>query len=299
VTIFDYPDNGPKDIYALGASVEVSVVDRVASSDVMELAREFQEQVYSFEDYEALVVDQSLDSTGATSGATLLRQVRRAGERFSVHLLTAIDGDIALPDTLDLAWWQSQRHLFKTTPLAECDGTQCTMYAVDDASLDLATDMQPRVEQATEFPAVRVKNGLDTATIPIWPSIWPEYACRPMLITTDPSLRFDIDPSGSEGPADSLRLRLLSPDSPFAKERASYWLSLEHNRCLVKSSVVQPDFANFALGPSEKTIVSQFAAYQRSPSGIAFATERIISEPNSPTRLKRTFVVDFKSVQSE
>jgi hypothetical protein len=294
VTRFDYPDAGPSDIYALGARREATVVDRVASSDVVEMAREFQHQVYSFEDYEALVVDQAMDSTGVTTGSVLLRQVRRAGERFSVHLLTANDGDLSLPETVDLAWWNSQRHRFTATPLAECDGEQCTLYAVDDDSLDVAMDMQPRVEQATEFPVVRVKNASGTATIPIWPSIWPEYACRPMLITTDPSLRFDIDPTGSDGPANSLRLRLLTEGSPFAKERASYWLSLDHNRCLLKSIVVQPDFANLALFPNQKTIVSQYGAFRRSPSGIAFATERLLSELGSPTSLKRTFVVDFE-----
>ena len=143
------------------------------------------------------------------------------------------------------------------------------------------------------MPVFRVKNARGTSTIPIWPGLWPEYACRPFLVTSDPTVRFEIDPEGADGPVNTLRIRLITPDSLFSKERANYWLSLEPHGCVVKSVLTQPIFER--IGAEEKTISSEYSHFTISPKGIAFATQRVSIELSSSVRIKRRYLVDFDS----
>ncbi len=246
-------------------------------------------------DYEALVIDRLLLEGGTTIGAPLLRRLTRSGKQYRVDLLTAMNPDFSLPNDADLVWWRDHRDQFDTTPLADCDGESCKLYLVDDARLDIATEMTPRVKELTTIPAVAVKHSSGATTIPIWPTIWPEYACRPMLLTSDPTLRFDVDPTGADGPPNTLRIRLITPDSPFSKERASYWLSLDDDYCVVESTVMQPSFESFSVGPFEKDATTSFTEYQESPSGIHFATQRIVGDTTRSTTRQITFIVSFAS----
>ncbi len=293
ITQFDYPATGPNDIYWLGVNRDAPIVDRVAGSDVVELAENLQRQVHDFDDYRALVVDQQLDANGAIVSTSVIRQVERVGERMQVHLIDVMDDQLSVPGVVDLSWWREHRDRFALEPLAECDGRVCKLYPYRDAgAVAVEAGLQPQVHKTTDFPVMRVKNDFGTTIIPIWPSIWPEHACRPMLMTTDPSLRFDIDPSGSEGPPNSIRLGLLSPENPFSKERAQYWFSLDRQH-LLKSIDVRPSFESFPLGSKETRIITEYSNYARSPSGVTYATERISSNGDGSQRVKRTFIVDF------
>lgn len=292
LTRFDYPSEGPTDIFALGANREAKVIDRVASSDVVELSKEFQYQVHNFDDYEALVVDRFIAQDGETPVKPLLRRIRRQGKNFSVDLLQPVASNYAVPEVVDLPWWKSNRSQFGSTPLATCDGDTCTIYPSDHSTPYSDVEM-PWSNKLTTLPVIAVKNAAGMTTIPIWPSLWPEYACRPFLVTTDPCVRFDIDPTGTDGPPNTMRIRLSAPDSPFAKERATYWLALDETRCVLRSNVALPSFDCLSNGPTEKLVINDYSGFQKSPSGIAYATQRISSDANSPKRVQRTFVVDF------
>lgn len=293
LTVFDYPASGPSDIYELGADKHANVVDQVASSDVVELAEQFQHEVFNFGDYEALVIDQRQANNGTLVGTPLLRRLWRSGKKFRVELLSPIDRDFSVPADPDLSWWRANRMQFKATPLADSNGETCTLFAVDDPRLEIATEMLPRAKERKAVPVVTINNSTASTTIPLWPSIWPEYACRPMLMTSDPTLHFDIDPAGTDGPPNTLRLRLLAPDSPFTKERASYWLSVNHDHCVMKSSVIQANFEGAANGLGEKSVQYEYSNYDRSPSGFAFAARRTVSESNGASSRTTRYVVNF------
>ena len=293
VTKFDYPASGPRDIYELGADENAIVVDRVASSDVVELAEQFQHQVYNFGDYEALVIDQRQADDATPGGAPLFRRLWRSGKKFRVELLTAIEPDFNIPADADLSWWRANKTQLEATLLADCNGETCTLFAVDDPRLEIASEMSPRIKQQTTVPVLSVNNSTGSTTIPIWPSLWPEYACRPMLMTSDPTLHFDIDPAGTNGPPNTLRLRLLTPDSPFTKERASYWLSLNNDHCVIKSSFIQADFEGTTIAPVEKHVHYEYSNDDKSPAGITFATRRVVSESNGTRKRMTRYVVNF------
>ena len=284
LTHFDYPTSGPRDIYELGASREAAIVDRVASSDVVALGKEFQEQVYNFDDYQALVIDRSVDDSSVPAGEPLLRLIRRDGKRFSVELLQPVSKEFRIPDSLDWSWWESNQQSFSRSPLATCDGDKCTLLPLVNAAFQDESD-SPRLRGPTTIPVVTVKSesGL-TTTIPIWPSVWPEYACRPFMMTTDPTVRIEIDAAGTDGPPETLRVRLLTPDHPFSTERASYWIAIAGHRCVSKSVLASAEIG--------ETTVNEFLNFQTSPKGIGFATERISKSPGQP-RTQRTYVVSF------
>ena len=293
-TRFDYPAVGPSDIYAIGARLEAKVVDRVASSDIVALAKEFQDQVYRFDDYEALVIDQAETKQGVNVDKPLLRLIRREANRFSVEVLTSTDDSVSIPDEPDILWWKSHRDRFNSVVLAKCDGETCTLHPYQVPQPSPYSDLHP-IKELTSMPVISVKNARGTTTIPIWPGLWPEYACRPFLATSDPTVRFEIDPEGTDGPKNTLRIRLVAPDSAFSNERANYWLSLESHGCVVKSVLTQPIFERIGKGAADKTISSEYSHFAVSPKGIAFATQRVSSEPNSSVRIKRRYLVDFDS----
>ncbi len=293
VTRFDYPASGPRDIYELGADANAAVIDRVAGSDVVELAEHFQQQVCNFGDYEALVIDQRQADDATPEGAPLFRRLWRSGEKFRVELLTPIEADFNVPTEADLSWWYANRTQFTATPLADCDGEVCTLFVVDDPRLEIASEMSPRIKQQSTLPVLSVNNLAGTTNIPIWTSVWPEYACRPMLMTSDPTLHFDIDPAGTNGPPNTLRLRLLAPESPLTKERASYWLSLDNDHCVIKSRLIRADFEGTVVGPIERHVDYEYSDYLKSPSGITFAARRSASGSDRTwTRITR-YVINF------
>ncbi len=257
VTHFDYPTSGPSDIFQLGASPAAKRVDRVASADIVTLAKQFQEQICQFNDYEALVVDQPMDSDGAPKEKPLLRCIRRRGNSFSVELLQPRTNLPTLPMKLDLAWWKSHRNEFQTIPLAICNGETCRIYPCDQLPPYVASET-PFGHKLATIPVGSIRNSNGAKTIPLWPSLWPEYACRPLLNTADPTIGFDMDPAGTDGPPNTLRIRVVEPDSPFSKERANYWLALDHSHCLAKSIVAHP-----ALTVSQKDLL-------RKPSSATF-----------------------------
>lgn len=294
LTRFDYPALGPSDIYALGAKPEAKVVDRVASSDIVALAKEFQDQVYRFDDYEALVIDLAETKQGVIVDKPLLRLIRKKANHFSVDLLSSTDASLSVPNDVDMVWWKSHRDRFGSVTLAKCDGETCTLYPYQPAQPTHYPDLQP-IKELTSMPVISVKTSRGKTTIPIWPGLWPEYACRPFLVTSDPTVRFEIDPEGTDGPENTLRIRLIAPDSPFSKERASYWLSLDPHGCVVKSLLFQPSFERIGMGAEEKMTTNEFSHFAFSAKGIAFATQKISSEQNSSVRIKRRFLVDFDS----
>ena len=283
-TDFDYPATGPRDIYELGASRDAAIVDRIASSDVVALGNKFQEQVYNFDDYQAIVIDRSMDDYGLPSGEPLLRLIRRDGKRFSVELLQPVSSEFRIPDTLDWSWWEENQLSFIQRPLATCDGETCTLVPLENETLQGEAEF-PHLREPTTIPvmAVNRESGL-TTTVPVWPSLWPEYACRPFMMTTDPTVRIEIDAAGTDGPPETLRVRLLTPDHPLSTERASYWIAIDGHRCVLKSV-----HASSAIG---ETSVNEFLNFHTSPRGIDFATVRISHSPGRQ-RKQRTYVVNF------
>lgn len=291
LTHFDYPDTGPQDIYEMGASRDAKIVDRVASSDVVALAKEFQEQVYNFDDYQALVVDRPVDGSSESLGEPLLRLIRRDGRRFSVELVQPISNDFQIPDKVDWKWWETNQQSFRRSELATCDGERCTLFPVANVDFQGSPEL-PRLREATTIPVMAVKSTIGMTTIPVWPSLWPEYACRPFMMTTDPTVRIEIDAAGTDGPPETLRVRLLTPDHPFSTERASYWIAVAGHRCVTKSVLAVSRVENIASGAIGETTVNEYFDFQTSPRGIQFATVRISSSPGQP-RTQRTYVVSF------
>lgn len=296
-TEFDYPLSGPRDIYELGAGQSAEVIDRIASSDVVKLAEQFKEDVVNFGDYEALLIDRYVTAEGNQSGPPLFRRLRRDGQQFAVDLLTPLFDDLDLQADADLASWKAHALQFESTPLAHCDGETCIIYASESSPLGIADEMIPLLDKRTTVPVSIMTSKKGSRTIPIWASIWPEYACRPLLMTSDPAVRFDVDPAGHDGPANSLRIRVLTPDSPFSKERASYWLSPENSFSVIKSSVQKPVFDLRSGMPLDRQIEFEFSNFERSTTGIVYAGTRVQSESGDARRRLTTYILNFHQAE--
>lgn len=291
-TTFDFPATGPQDIYQLGASREAKVIDRVASSDVVELSEQYQREVHHFENYTAVVIDRLQSEDGQWLDRPLLRRIQRTGPKFRVDLLTPHNDKLPIPDVPDRSWWQAHREQFDTTALADCEGEFCTLYPVHDERLELATELPRPHRSVSRIPVLKVKTDRGSTTVPVWPTLWPEYACRPMLITSSPTLQFDLEPSPAEEYPNSLRLRILVPGSSLPQVRSTWWLSLDHDRCVARSIRSRPNFDDFTLHPVEVT--SEFSRFEHSLSGIVYATRRTTSTSRRTSRQVTDFIVDFE-----
>jgi hypothetical protein len=293
-TTFDYPSSGPTDIYSLGVDRNTKVIDRVASSDVLELEQRFQQQIVAFGDYQAIVVDQIVAVDPMQSSHPLVRRLVRKGKHFRVELLTPKNEHWTLPSDADCEWWQSNFDQFDVVTLADCQDAICTTYSVIDSRLELGGSAFPAVGKSSLLPVMTIETKDGGSSVPIWPQIWPEYACRPLLMTSEKEFRFDIDPSGSNGPKETIRLRLLTPDSSLSDERASYWLSINLNHCIVKSAVVEPALDDFGMRPIEKRLIREFSQFQESPNGVMFANRILTTDSESAKQKLTTYFVDFE-----
>lgn len=124
---FDYPTNGPEDIYALGIPRDVRIVDRIPPRKVTEVLAKLHEGHDSFGDYTAII--------GGARGVPE-HLIRRSGNRWRLDRCVPTDRVQPLPEnrdqvvalTKDNQWWQERLGHYDLQPVLVCDGKYIYRY---------------------------------------------------------------------------------------------------------------------------------------------------------------------------
>jgi hypothetical protein len=291
-TKFDYPDDGPRDVYALGIPKTVKVVDRLAATDVTNIASRLKEGRTSFDDYDAVYVQHVEGMRFSLTGSNrpTIRRVRRSGNKHRVdYLLQAKPGVEEPAADADLAaWWRKNRNNYWSVPMLICDGRTITTYSMVAKSLLREGKPNLDVELRSENS---VQGFRDDPTVS-WPHLMPEYNVRPHLWTTIEKRTFELEPMPDDGPDGTVRLIVNYPGNELMPERARYWLDPDRDFCLrtVVAPVVARDKKSIAYINTEV-----FEEFQQSPKGHWYATRSRRMTSNGDVVQVRDYYVDFES----
>ena len=289
-TKLDYPDDGPSDIYALGVPDTVTVVDRLAATDVTKIASQLKEGRIRFDDYDAIIVQhvegQEVSLTGRASPE--IRRVRRTGAVYRVDQLLRARPEVQEPAAgTDLnAWWRENRENYWSAPMLICDGRTVATYSLFESSLPLEGEPNLAVELRMENP---VSGLADDPTVSC-EHLMPEFNVRPHLWTTDKRRTFVVEPSPDDGPEGTVQLVVNDPGNELMPERARYWLDPDHEFCLRKS--VEPVFdrkkQSIAYINTEMN-----EGFEKSPQGHWYATRTRRMTTAMDVVQVRDYYVDF------
>jgi len=290
-TRFEYPLEGPTDIYALGVPRAAEVVDRIASSDVTKIAEAFKKGRTEFDDYDAIFV-QYIEGRNASplKDGLMIRRVRRLGNKYRVdHLLRAMPGVEAPTEGADMAsWWNENREKFWSVPTLICNGKTCTTYLMVDDRMPKEGKPNLEVELRTRNPV----SGRPHDPIAAWPHLMPEFSSRPHLWTTLEARRFSFDPVPHDGPDGSVRVVITGEEDEVAPERARYWCDPEHGFCVVKAvePVIRKD-----RGKREIAYISteRFENFSQTPKGHCYPRRSRRTTTHSEIVQVREYYLDF------
>ncbi|MBC8868768.1 MAG: hypothetical protein H8E44_05095 [Planctomycetes bacterium] len=290
-TRFEYPQQGPEDIYALGVPKAAEVVDRIACSDVTTIAEAFQKGRTEFDDYDAVFVQhvEGRDASPLKDGL-MIRRVRRLGNKHRVdYLLRAMPGVEAPTEGADMAtWWNENREKFWSVPTLICSGKTRTTYLMVD-------DLMPKEGKPNLEVALRMSNpvsGFPHDPTVAWPHLMPEFSSRPHLWTTLEARSFSFDPVPDDGPEGSVRVVITREEDEVAPERARYWFDPEHGFCVVKA--VEPVIRKDRGKPEiAYTNTERFENFNQTPKGHWYPRRSRRTTTQSEIVQVREYYLDF------
>ncbi len=211
-TLFDYPDRGPADIYALGAPRTAKRVDRIPDDDLDLVLAGLKAGRLRFDDYRG-VMDWS-DGMNATL-------VYRKGRKWRVEtLVPALKDWTAIPKDADAAWWRKNLGSFARVIGAICDGERVYHYRAEGNIFG----------KDAKVPGVKLQmtQALDPSDDPLmpWPDKFPEHISHANVWQPSDDREILLDPKPDDGPPGTIRLRVRNtrPSNPKPPDLYRLWL---------------------------------------------------------------------------
>ncbi len=278
---FDYPEKGPADVYDLGVPKTAKVVDRVPANELARILETLRAGRERMDNYRAVLVARM---EGTWRPQTFPEIIYRKGNKFRRDTAIWIDpsslrdpkikwpqGDKGAGD-----WWKQRvaGHCF-LLPMNINHGS--TDYTINSRCV---TDPDGSVH--TEITGVnkREDRGRPGEIYPALYSWMPEFACRPPMGIPQETMDPVIEPNPTEGPADTilLRVRRMGQKPPPVRNDAGkllpstdawrYWLDPARDYVVVRWDMVTSDLSGKESLDSE--IIDKMA---RSPQGTWYATQ--------------------------
>ncbi len=275
-TQFDYPDNGPADLYALGVPRTTKLVDRVPDDDVQRILDTIKAGRQRMDDYRAVFV-KNVDMPEAYWWTSSPIVFYRKGTKYRADYPCESVGNIAATkrpkEGEDLGtWWRGRTKSFRYYPLYVVrDGTTFT------SNLKSVTD--PDGTTHSEIASVsKMESGNNLDEIyPPESSMRPELACRPPMGVGHPDLELVVDMHPTEGPVGCILLKLRHTST---KDRVNekgigipdnyrYWVDPKRDYIMMRSSMIVRD----AAGKEQIIETDDTEEVARSPQGVWYATK--------------------------
>lgn len=287
---FDYPEQGPADVYALGVPTSAKLVDRVPRGDVARLIDAMRAERSRFDDYFAVVVATTDGGPGDWWGYkpdVIWRKGNKWRREWPVSWPIMIPPDA----NADQASWflNYVSTLTDYRVLSACDGK--TMYRLNYRSqgevyqgptYPLGT---PLVRFAA-FPGESVISSPVTDqpgdTIPLIFTFMPEYRSHPPMGVPSEQYEPILETDPKEGPAGTVLLRVVQSGKPRGAKRSSFpagfrfWIDPSHSYVAMRSEF---DYR----GGTDTFIVEQL---ERSPQGHWYPT--VVREKDASTSQEGT-----------
>lgn len=277
---FDYPDEGPTDIYALGVPRDVPVENCLPPPDLEQILKAVERGRKDLDDYSAVVFQAPQFYSG--------KLVWRKGDKWRVDLCTwkgppsEIIHIEPIGPAFDLgSWWQQRKGEFVTYPHSVCNGSSIYRYETEGAKgkpTPAAWKRKKRVAPREAHAAVQFGEVRDSLI---------ELRAYPMNLSTElgswPSVSAHLDHNGENGPAGSVRIELLHQDGR-GRQRQEFWLDPTRGYVLLKEEATDlpraGDDPSKASGRSHG--IHEFEGLRQSPRGVWYPTVVRWSPAGSP-----------------
>lgn len=262
--IFDYPAQGPVDIYDLGAPRTAELIDRVPNDDLRRIIAAVESGRNDFDSYFAVVVSQGANDPWYSGEQTL---IWRKGNRWRAEI-GYFNEQPPEPgaDADRIAWWKEQVRHGKYQPVEVCDGK--TVYR---AKFDVPDAHGKQLHTWEAVRRLQPGEGINVASQGLVRDRFPELYAYPMtLIAPSSHFTVEIDPHPAEGPNDSLLLKYLATpefkiDGAFFDNR--YWV--DPGKGYATRQYLLADGHQAGASRSDAYTMEDF---ERSPRGIWYPT---------------------------
>jgi hypothetical protein len=297
--LFDYPEQGPADVYDLGVPRTAKLDDRVPPDDLQRVLDGLQASRERFDQYRAIVVRTAAHNEMAM-GEVL--QIWRKGKRWRIEggNLDPARKEIWKASAKDLATWGLENpDSFRWQTYQLCDGR--AIYDVvfgpkgskglQKEEFQLRESLQPGSSAAEAI--------MRSVYMSYFPDVWHAYPTPPI-----PSAVFtgQLDAHPQEGPPDTVMLTVrMTPaqvTSPGSYRWERYWLDSSRSYAVVRTerSTRLPEEAAGDKDRLDLIVVAE--KMDRSPSGLWYPTlvsEKLRVADGKVTEQFYRFALDFKA----
>ncbi|MBC8871449.1 MAG: anti-sigma factor [Planctomycetes bacterium] len=243
---FDYPNEGPADIYALGIPRDTPVEDRMPPAELERIIKIVEQNRHEFDNYLAVSGDNSREATN-------IYIVRRKGEKLCVDTCgmeqyIQRDGEkervgksVDVSSSADLKnWWREYGEEIKTSGV---------LRRLNRREIDAG---RYRVESLA-YPRSFTHNLQQMASS--------------SLVTAQ------LDPKGQDGPAGSVRVELLyshqgAPNDRMLLRKEEYWLQPKYGYAVVRHVL---HFLS-KVGDDAARNIFEYDDFRQTPTGIWYPT---------------------------
>lgn len=222
---FDYPEDGPRDIFALGVPASAELVDRTPEPAVDTILRRARAVTQRFDDYLCYVID-TPEGCRWYNGRPLYRIWRKENLWRVDIMIVASEPSLfeEEPETQDVhEWWRMRAPKYKYYPAARCDGEFLYRYELEHLKESPTTGLA--IKEIAKMPAP--PNG----EAPLYHGVRPEWWSRALPEIPHAALGHSYQHPAPTGPANTglLEVQRLGTLTADRYEKLQYWIDTDRN----------------------------------------------------------------------
>jgi hypothetical protein len=268
--VFDYPTEGPADVYALGVPRDARVEDRTPPPDLTRILKIVRQTRRDFDDYLAIAGGNGGHGGSSENSPFVVHMIRCKGDKFRV--------DAGIGDTRRVAsgaemeqWWQEHGKESLPEGSVLCDGRR--LYERSRASAEAG--WKPSMH------SVRQGDGRGAAAGIRESKYFVELLAYPVNLDLHtlslPQYTAQVDPKGENGPGGSVRVVLQlakrgGKDDRSTYHKEEYWLQPKYGYAVVKRVASDCPAVDEDPRRTEKQIVYEYDDFRQTPRGVWYPT---------------------------
>lgn len=260
---FDYPAQGPADIYALGVPRDAPIEDRTPPPDLERILKLVQKNRRDFGNYLAVA---------GGDEPSIVRLIRCKGDKFRVDVGIGDTKRVTSGTEMGKWWWEHGKEVLLEGSVL-CDGRRVYRRSL----VGPETGWRPLM--------IHVRQGDDRATsesvgdsahhfvdlLAYSPTLSPEN------LASVPWLTVRLDLKGEDGPAGSVRVERLianrgGPDDRSTYQKEEFWLQPKYGYAVVKYVLSGCPEVDEDPRRKEKAIIYEYDDFRQTPRGLWYPT---------------------------